>query len=190
MSCGAHRRMRRRTVLPAAAIAVALTFGLSACNPAEDTSVALHTSVVKVAERAVAGDHAGALAELALLDRDVTSALDAGRIDADREQKIRAAIELVRADLEAALAAATSPTPAPADGGEGDDDGDDEGNGGKGNSGDGNGNSGRGNSGNGNGNEDGSDSGDGSEPPVTIPPATGVPEIETPDVEAPEGDDD
>ena len=36
----------------------------------------MHTSVVQIAERAAAGDYPGALAELALLDRDVTSAVD------------------------------------------------------------------------------------------------------------------
>jgi len=106
----APRRARRRAILPAAAIAVALAFGLSACNAAENTGAAMHTSVVQIAERAAAGDYAGALAELALLDRDVAAALDAGRIDADREQEIRAAMELVRADLEAAEVA-TTPTP-------------------------------------------------------------------------------
>jgi hypothetical protein len=106
----APRLARRRAILPAAAIAVALAFGLSACNSAENTGAAMHTSVVQIAERAAAGDYAGALAELALLDRDVAAALDAGHIDADREQEIRAAMELVRADLEAAEVA-TTPTP-------------------------------------------------------------------------------
>jgi hypothetical protein len=106
----APRLARRRAILPAAAIAVALAFGLSACNSAENTGAAMHTSVVQIAERAAAGDYAGALAELALLDRDVTAALDAGHIDADREQEIRAAMELVRVDLEAAEVA-TTPTP-------------------------------------------------------------------------------
>jgi hypothetical protein len=106
----APRLSRRRAALPAAAIAVALTFGLSACNTPADTSATMHTSVVQIAERAAAGDYAGALAELALLDRDVAAALDTGRIDTAQEQEIRAAMELVRADLEAAEVA-TTPTP-------------------------------------------------------------------------------
>lgn len=138
----ARRIARRRHALPAAAIAVALTFGLSACvASSEETAASMHTSVVQIAERAAAGDFAGALAELALLDRDVAGAFDAGRIDADREREIRAAMDLVRADLEAALAAASTPTPTPAGGDdEGDDEGDDKGNGngGEGNSGEGN----------------------------------------------------
>jgi hypothetical protein len=108
----APRRTRRGAALPAAVIAVALTFGLSACNTAGDPSAAMHTSVVQIAERAAAGDYAGALAELALLDRDVAAALDTGRIDTAREQEIRAAMDLVRADLEAAEVA-TTPTPTP-----------------------------------------------------------------------------
>ena len=122
----APRPPRRRAMLPAAAIAVALAFGLSACNSAENTGAAMHTSVVQIADRAAAGDYAGALAELALLDRDVAAALDAGRIDAEREQEIRAAMEFVRADLEAAEVA-TTPTPsAPPTTDPADDDGDDE----------------------------------------------------------------
>ena len=133
----APRRARRRAILSAAAIGVALAFGLSACNSAENTGVAMHTSVVQIAERAVAGDYAGALAELALLDRDVAAALDAGRIDADREQEIRAAMELVRADLEAAEVATTptptsKPTPTPSDDGDDDEPGNSD-NKGKGN---------------------------------------------------------
>lgn len=172
----AQRLPRRHALLPAAAIAVALTFGLSGCISAEQTADAMHTSVVQIAERAVAADFAGALAELELLDRDVTVALDRGRIDADREQVIRAAIDLVRADLEAALAASTTPVPAPVDDG-GDDDG---------NSGNGNGNGG--NSGNGNGGGGGSGESTESpatapsatEPPATVPPATEPPATDAP----------
>ena len=127
-----RQRRARRAILPAAAVAVALTFGLSACGASsEGTSAAMHASVVQIAERAAAGDYAGALAELALLDRDVTSASENGTIDATREADIRAAMHLVRADLEAADAPATpapepapEPTTAPAD----DDGGDDPGN--------------------------------------------------------------
>lgn len=112
-------RTRRRAMLPAAAIALALTFGLSACGASsEETAASMHGSVVQIAERAAAGDDAGALAELALLDRDVTAAAENGTIDAAREQEIRAAMDLVRADLEAADVTATptpSPTPTPTD---------------------------------------------------------------------------
>ena len=106
-----QRLRARRAMLPTAAIAVALTFGLSACGASgESTAAAMHASVVQIAERAAAGDYAGALAELALLDRDVTTAAENGSIDTTREQEIRAAMELVRADLESAD---TTPTPTP-----------------------------------------------------------------------------
>ena len=123
------RRLRaRRVILPAAALAVALTFGLSACGASsESTAAAMHASVVQIAERAAAGDYAGALAELALLERDVTSAAENGTIDAAREAEIRAAMDLVRADLEAADAPATpTPTPEPTTVPTDDDGGDDE----------------------------------------------------------------
>jgi len=114
-------RTRRRAVLPAAAIAVALTFGFSACGASSDgTEAAMHGSVVQIAERAASGDYAGALAELALLDRDVTTAAENGTIDAAREQEIRDAMDLVRADLEAADVTPT-PTPTPTPTEEGDD---------------------------------------------------------------------
>lgn len=110
------RRMRRS----AAAIAVAVTLGLSACGTsAEEATATLRTSVVQVAERSAVGDYAGALAELALLERDLVAAVEAGRVDAEREQRIRAALELVRADLEAAEIATTpTPEPEPTDGGD------------------------------------------------------------------------
>lgn len=111
------RRLRgMRAVIPAAALAAGLAFGLSGCGASSDqVSAAMHGSVVQIAERAAAGDYPGALAELALLDRDVTSAVENGSIDAAREAEIRAAMDLVRADLEAADVASTpTPTPDPA----------------------------------------------------------------------------
>ena len=111
------RRLRgMRAVSPAAALAAGLAFGLAGCGASSDqVSAAMHTSVVQIAERAAAGDYPGALAELALLDRDVTSAVENGSLDATREAEIRAAMDLVRADLEAADVASTpTPTPDPA----------------------------------------------------------------------------
>jgi len=126
----------RRALVPAAALAVALAFGLTACGASsENTAAAMHASVVQVAERAAAGDYAGALAELALLERDVATAAENGTIDATREQEITAAMDVVRADLEAAEVA-TTPTPEPTtvpSGDDGTDDTGDDGNKGPGN---------------------------------------------------------
>jgi hypothetical protein len=144
-------RLRIRMVVPAMVLAVALAFGLGACSATgAQLSADLHASVVQISERAAVGDYAGALAELALLDRDVTAASDDGRLDADTERTIREAIEVVRADLEAAEIASTptpEPEPTPEDG-----DDDDKGNDGKGN--DGKGNDGKGNEGEGKGDDD------------------------------------
>lgn len=104
---------RIRSAAAAGAIAVSLVFGLAACTPsAESVAAELHASVVQVATRAEAGDYIGALAELALLDQDVTEAVDDGTIDAEQAQEIREALALVQADLEAAEIAST-PAPEP-----------------------------------------------------------------------------
>ncbi|MDQ0893842.1 hypothetical protein [Agromyces ramosus] len=134
---------RIRTIVPATMLAVSLALGLSACaSSGAQLSADLHASVVQISERAATGDYAGALAELALLDRDVTSASDDGRLDSESERAIREAMELVRSDLEAAEIATTptpEPEPAPEEGG------DDEGNDGdKGNDDKGKGDKGKG----------------------------------------------
>ena len=110
---------RLSRIVPATALALSLVFGLGACTATgAQLDADLHASVVEISDRANAGDFAGALAELALLDRDITAASDDGRLDADREREIRAAMDLVRADLEAAEVASTptpTPTPVPED---------------------------------------------------------------------------
>ena len=118
-----RRLATRHALLPAAAIAVTLAFGLSSCAAStENTSAAMHDSVVQISTRAAEGDYPGALAELALLERDVDAAVEDGAVDAAQESDIRAAIDLVRADLEAADVASTpTPAPAPAPADDGDD---------------------------------------------------------------------
>lgn len=146
-----RRPRTRRTVLPAALLAVGLVVGLSACGASsENTAAAMHDSVVQVAERAAAGDYAGALAELALLERDVATAAENGSIDGARQTEITSAIDVVRADLEAAEVATTptpEPTVAPSDENT-DDGGDDDSNKGPGN------NNGNDDKGKGKGNDD------------------------------------
>ena len=107
--------IRLSRVVPVTVLALSLAFGLGACTATgAQLDADLHASVVAISDRANAGDFAGALAELALLDRDVTAASDDGRLDTDREREIRAAMDLVRADLEAAEVASTpTPTPTP-----------------------------------------------------------------------------
>lgn len=110
---------RLRTIVPAMALAVGLTFGLGACSTGAQLESDLHASVLDISERAAAGDYPGALAALALLERDVNAASGDGRLDADQASAIRDAMELVRDDLEAADRAATptpTATPNPEDG--------------------------------------------------------------------------
>jgi hypothetical protein len=148
------RFAKSRTALSATVLAAGLVLGLSACAASsENTAAAMHDSVVQISERAAAGDYAGALAELALLERDVATAADNGAIDAAREAEIRSAMDVVRADLEAADAPA-APAPAPEPTTEPTQNGDDNPDPGEDNPNKGPGNN-NGNNGNGNGGKDG-----------------------------------
>lgn len=138
------RTHRVRRTFAAASVAFALVGGLASCaadpDIAADTAASYRAQVVTIAERAVAEDYAGALAELDALVAAVDAAAAAGELDAERAQQIRDAVQLVRADLDAAIAAAVpapapepepapapAPEPAPVDGGDdGDDDDDDD----------------------------------------------------------------
>ncbi|MCD2441116.1 hypothetical protein LQ757_02390 [Agromyces sp. SYSU K20354] len=122
-----------RIALTATAMSAALALGLGGCAAAQPSaSEGLRDSVVQIAQRASVEDFTGAMAELLLLERSVDAAVAAGELDGAREAEIRAAIELVRADLDAAATPTPTPTPTPTDG---DNDGDGD-NSGPGNSGD------------------------------------------------------
>ena len=137
--------MRRRITLAAAAVSAVLALGLAGCAAQPSPAEGLHASVVQIAQRASVEDFTGAMAELLLLERAVETAVAEGTLDDAREAEIRAAIELVRADLTAAATPTPTPTPTPTEADTGDDDD----------------NSGPGNSGNGNGNDKGKKNKDG-----------------------------
>ena len=146
---------------------------ISGCAPmSEDLSAStaeqLQTLVVSVAETAATGDAAAALIELDALQQELDAAVAAGDVGDERAEAIRAAIDLVRADLVEAstpIPADTpvTPTESPApsgpdpeiddaeDGDTGNGNGNGSGNNGNGNNGNGSGN-GNGNNGNGKGN--------------------------------------
>ncbi|GAA1798456.1 hypothetical protein [Agromyces neolithicus] len=125
--------MRLRTTLTATVMTAALALSIGGCAaPQPSLSEGLHASVVQIGRQAAAEDFTGAMAELLLLERAVDAAVAAGELDNARETEIRAAIELVRSDLDAAATQTPTPTPTPTDA-------DDEGGGdnsGPGNSGD------------------------------------------------------
>ena len=121
------RRLRR--TLAAASVTFALAGGLASCAAepeiAPETAAAYRAQVVTIAERSAAEDFAGARAELDALQAAVDAAVAAGTLEPEREQQIRDAIALVRADLDAAIAAAVPPptaTPEPTDDNADDDD--------------------------------------------------------------------
>ncbi|WP_394553469.1 hypothetical protein ACDF64_03690 [Agromyces sp. MMS24-JH15] len=113
----ARRITHRLAVATTGVVATALLLAGCASPTAkfdDATATALHARVVAVAERSSAADYAGAVAELARLEGSLDAAVAAGDVPADRETGIRDAIALVRADLDALIAAAATPTPTPA----------------------------------------------------------------------------
>lgn len=99
-----------RTALAAASVAVVV--GLAGCAPEAEPDLttsqaeSYRAQVVTIAERSAVGEYANALAELEAFEAEIDRAVAAGELDGEREQRIRDAIALVRADLEAAIAAA------------------------------------------------------------------------------------
>lgn len=108
---------RFRRAIAAASVTLALVGGLAACTAepdlAAEQSQAYRAQVVAIAESSAAGDFAGAIAALDALQAEIDAAVADGTLTAEREQRIREAMTLVRADLDAAIAAATPPEPAP-----------------------------------------------------------------------------
>lgn len=141
---------RFRRAIAAASVTLALAGGLAGCTAepdlAAEQSQAYRAQVVAIAESSAAGDYAGALAALDALQAEIDAAAADGSLTGDREQRIREAMALVRADLDAAIAAATPPEPVPTETAPTetvDDDDDDDDDSGPGNSGD-NANTGKG----------------------------------------------
>lgn len=188
-NCADPRFGRLRRVATSGAVALALvgTVLLSGCAPSDPSDAAterLDASVVQTADRAASGDYAGAVASLDVLQARLAEYVEAGDVTADRSAEIQAAIDTVRADLAALIAAQSTPTPEPSESGTGvtdqtqapapvetvpggddtpdDDDADDQGsdkspgngNPGNGNPGNGNTEPGSGTPGNGKGNKD------------------------------------
>lgn len=168
-----RRRTRRITLFTAPLIVIALLSGCAGRSGDVEAATGrdLQNRVVAVAEAAAAGDTTGALSALDALEAQLAEAEASGSVSATRAESIRAAIAVVRSDLQPAVetpAPSAEPTtvePAateePADDGSGDDgeqaDVDTPGDNGKpgdqGKPGD-NGDNGKGDNGNGNGKKD------------------------------------
>jgi len=163
-------RLRRAVIAAIAIIGLSLA-GCSTSSSKLDASVSAEwqARVVSIADLAAAGDPAGALQELATLEADTAQAEQAGVIDGERAATIQQSIAMVRADLEAAVAAipvpepvqtevavTESPTPgSDDDGNSGNNGNDDKGNDNKGSDDKGNDDKGSDGKGNGKGNERG-----------------------------------
>lgn len=92
-----------------AVIALATGVALSGCAAQPDLrseeAAAFRENLTAIADRSLAGDYAGAAAELALLETAVAEASDAGTLGDTRESRITEAIAAVRADLDAQIQA-------------------------------------------------------------------------------------
>jgi len=93
---------------PLGLIAVIVAFTMTACSPAYDaeTRDGLREHVVSVSEASAAGDWQAAIDELDVMTASLATAREDGKVDGERFDSIVAAMELVRLDLEAAIAAA------------------------------------------------------------------------------------
>lgn len=99
--------------------AFVLAASLSACAPTSpdfdsDAASLLQSSVATVTDAAAAGDPVAALAALDVLQAQLNENTSTGAIGAERSARIQASLDLVRADLTAALPDPT-PTTDPAD---------------------------------------------------------------------------
>ncbi|TFD74252.1 hypothetical protein E3T54_15890 [Cryobacterium sp. Sr8] len=109
----------------AALAAVILAVALSGCasDPSaleQPTAERLQTGVRAVATSAAAGDYTSAQSALGALQADLLAASAAGEVTGERSARIQSAINLVGADLNAAIEAAKpapvltqTPTPTP-----------------------------------------------------------------------------
>lgn len=92
----------------AATIAATATFAFTACSPAYDAATrdGLRRHVVAVAEASAAGDWTAALDGLDVMAVQLADARAEGKLSQERFDSIILAMELVRQDLAAAIAAA------------------------------------------------------------------------------------
>ncbi|MHA6668783.1 hypothetical protein ACX3O0_07915 [Homoserinimonas sp. A447] len=129
------------------AVVFVVAVALTGCAPQQsgygaDTAELLQGEVLEISELSAGSDFAAALLALSELEVSLKDARARGLLTEERFESITAALALVKADLEAAIAAQApppAPEPEPEEGGDG---GDDEG---EGNSGKGNGDKGKGN---------------------------------------------
>ncbi|KQV05204.1 hypothetical protein [Leifsonia sp. Root112D2] len=113
MSRNTRAEARRARLGIVAVVLLASTLsGCTATKAEIGTSVAksLEASVMTVTKSAAAGDPAAALLALAALQTQLTRATASGAVSADRQARIQASIDLVRADLTAALPPKPAPT--------------------------------------------------------------------------------
>ncbi|WP_457964381.1 hypothetical protein M1E17_22615 [Arthrobacter sp. D1-29] len=107
-----RRRFLRRAVM--FLLAAALLAGCAGAPELDEEAAGkFQARVVAAKQLAAEQEFHGAVAELEQLGNEVQAAGDQGRLSQERRSRIEAAIAKVRADLDAAIAAAERPTPSP-----------------------------------------------------------------------------
>ena len=93
---------------PLGVIAILVAFALTSCTSSYDTETreSLRARVVTVSEASAAGDWQAAIDELDVLTAELAEEHENGKVDDERFDAIASAMELVRLDLETAIAAA------------------------------------------------------------------------------------
>ena len=99
--------MHPRSAATAVAVVVAATFAIASCSPSYDAATrdGLRQHVVAVAQASAAGDWDAAIQDLDVMAAQLSDAREAGRLSDDRFNAILLAIELVRHDIDEAIAA-------------------------------------------------------------------------------------
>jgi hypothetical protein len=111
-----NQTVKARTIAVLAGMVLAVVSLTGCSNPpadlSESTATRLQTGVLAVSTHAAGGDYAAAQASLGAVQGDLLAAAAAGSVSSQRAAQIQSAINLVSADLSAAIEA-SKPTPSP-----------------------------------------------------------------------------
>lgn len=108
-------KTRLVSLVAGAALILSLTTGCQANSPdiSSEKAEEFQTRVLGITTAVADGSYAKALDALTVLETELDAALADGSISKERQQRIEAALAVVRADVQAAIDALAEPEPAP-----------------------------------------------------------------------------